>query len=344
MQLVDNKENNEDDGSYVRDGMAVEDSSDNSVELVDADESDLYPYDLSRERDILKLLKDEGENKIAEEIIKHVWGILAGFGFSSECNCIFLMDLNQSMSRNHAEKIYTYISSFEQKDKNIVLFLNSRGGRVEPAYLISKICNKYKKSKFIVSIPSEAKSAATLLALGANEVHMGVMSELGPIDPQVDGLPLLSVPSSLDKIAKLVEQYPGSSSMFSSYLRDNLKIGIIGYYDRITESATQYAQRLIRANSKKNNKEIEMLASHFTNHYKDHRFVIDIDEAIELLGDDMVIPDTDIYKAGSYILSFLNTVESIDVLFLNKSRKISLIAEKCYIFDPEDLNLQVENS
>lgn len=30
---------------------------------------------------------------------------------------------------------------------------------------------------------------------------MGGMSELGPIDPQVDGLPVLAIPHALEKIA-----------------------------------------------------------------------------------------------------------------------------------------------
>jgi hypothetical protein len=39
--------------------------------------------------------------------------------------------------------------------------------------------------KFRVVVPNIAKSAATLLALGADQILMGYCSELGPIDPQV---------------------------------------------------------------------------------------------------------------------------------------------------------------
>lgn len=39
--------------------------------------------------------------------------------------------------------------------------------------------------KLRVIVPNVAKSAATLFALGADEILMGHLSELGPIDPQV---------------------------------------------------------------------------------------------------------------------------------------------------------------
>lgn len=111
-----------------------------------------------------------------------------------------MYDPKNSITRWHAERIYKSLqTSFDGKD--LVLILRSPGGNVEPAFLISKICIRCKKEKFKVVIPAEAKSAATLLSLGADEIHMGGMSELGPIDPQVDGLPVLAIPHALEKIA-----------------------------------------------------------------------------------------------------------------------------------------------
>lgn len=49
---------------------------------------------------------------------------------------------------------------------------------MEPAYLISKALRKLAKPKFIIAVPRRAKSAATLLAFGADEIHMGLMSKL----------------------------------------------------------------------------------------------------------------------------------------------------------------------
>jgi ClpP class serine protease len=68
-----------------------------------------------------------------------------------------------------------------------LLIVNSPGGRVEPAYLISKSLKSIAHKHFSVAIPRRAKSAATLLALGADQIHMGMISQLGPIDPQDKG-------------------------------------------------------------------------------------------------------------------------------------------------------------
>lgn len=49
----------------------------------------------------------------------------------------------------------------------MLLLLMGTGGEIQPAYQISKICKTFAKSHFFVCIPRFAKSAATLISLGA---------------------------------------------------------------------------------------------------------------------------------------------------------------------------------
>ena len=217
-----------------------------------------------------------------------------------------------------------------EEKKDIILFLRSRGGKVEPSYLISQLCNKFKRNKFIVSIPAEAKSAATLLSFGADEIHMGPMSELGPIDLQVDGLPLQSISGALEKIAAIVQKFPESSDMFAKYLTDNLNIGLIGYYDRVSESASQYAQMLLKGKHDDNTRSVEEIAAHFTNHYKDHGFVIDVAESTSILGEYMVKDNTQIYKSGSKVLEFFTNIEFTFAL-LGQRKSIVFVGNSCEI-------------
>ncbi|MHB8327851.1 MAG: SDH family Clp fold serine proteinase [bacterium] len=66
----------------------------------------------------------------------------------------------------------------------ILLILYSNGGDLDTADNILKLIRNFTKDKsFIVIIPERAKSAATLLCLGSDEIIMGDTSELGPIDP-----------------------------------------------------------------------------------------------------------------------------------------------------------------
>jgi len=64
------------------------------------------------------------------------------------------------------------------------LIIDSPGGDGSTAEKLIELCRAYCKT-FRVMIPNRAKSAGTIIALGADEIVMGHCSELGPIDAQV---------------------------------------------------------------------------------------------------------------------------------------------------------------
>lgn len=69
-------------------------------------------------------------------------------------------------------------------DEDLHLMLDTLGGDGETALrLIRQTQSRCRKLTVIV--PDQAKSAGTLLALGAHHVYMGPTSDLGPIDPQL---------------------------------------------------------------------------------------------------------------------------------------------------------------
>ena len=72
--------------------------------------------------------------------------------------------------------------SSDGKIKKLDLFIYSRGGGIDiPWRLVSAIRNV--SESWSVLIPYRANSAATMIALGADEIVMGPQAELGPIDP-----------------------------------------------------------------------------------------------------------------------------------------------------------------
>jgi len=69
--------------------------------------------------------------------------------------------------------------------KGLALILDSPGGYPLAADRIVRVCRSLSGKKgFVCLVPGAAKSAATMIAMGAREIHMGPTSELGPIDPQ----------------------------------------------------------------------------------------------------------------------------------------------------------------
>lgn len=75
-------------------------------------------------------------------------------------------------------------SNAEKSDGKLDLFVHSPGGDADAA---EQIC-EYLRTQFNhirVIVPLQAMSAATMIALSADEVVMGNHSQLGPIDPQL---------------------------------------------------------------------------------------------------------------------------------------------------------------
>ncbi len=249
--------------------------------------------------DILKRLQGE----ISRIVKKHFREQAAEMCFLS------LFDIKTSIDSWDADRIFKALKEENpDKKKNVLLFLVSHGGRIEPAYQITKICKKYSLSNFNVVVPRRAKSAATLIAIGADHVHMGPLGELGPIDPQLDGLPALGVRRSLEIIASICAKNPKSSEAFAKYLGSKLSIEQIGYCDRVSESAVQYAERLLVKKPGINEVDAHKIAWQMVNEYKDHGFVIDVEEAREHLGESWIHSDSPEIQFGEEIYELLTGI------------------------------------
>lgn len=277
-------------------------------------------YDLSKESDLVALIRDESDDDaVKKQIAAHVESIFNKHKLSGY-RLVLLYDEASTINQFHSNRLYEAVSDVAKKE-NILLFLVSDGGKIEPAYLIGKTCKRLSKNKFVVVVPRRAKSAATLISLGASEIHMGFLSELGPIDPQFGGFPALGLANALEKIASLSAKFPNSAEMFAKYLTSNLNIRDLGYFERINESAAQYAQRLLDGKTFPDGKTAEFLADHFTNHYKDHGFVIDADEAARLLGKTIVKENSKEYEFSNELYVFLQFADLIFQVFKKKTMR-----------------------
>lgn len=68
--------------------------------------------------------------------------------------------------------------------RQVDLFLYTRGGDVLTPWRLAHLIREYT-SRFTILVPFRCYSAGTLLCLSADEIVMGKMGELGPIDPSV---------------------------------------------------------------------------------------------------------------------------------------------------------------
>lgn len=115
-----------------------------------------------------------------------------------------------------------------RSEDELVLMINSPGGDLLAAERIVNICRSHSaKGQYAVIIPKMAKSAATVISMGAREILMSPTSELGPIDPQIlmtlagDGLRLVpahEVIESYDDLMEKAEQTEGQLAPFLQQL------------------------------------------------------------------------------------------------------------------------------
>ena len=117
--------------------------------------------------DIIKKI----ENKRSSKIITYFTGERKGLFRTNIANDVIIL------FRKHLDKI--------GQVEVIDLFLYSQGGEMMTPLRLVKLIREYCKS-FNVLIPYRALSAATLIALGANEIWMGQLGELTPVDPTTD--------------------------------------------------------------------------------------------------------------------------------------------------------------
>jgi hypothetical protein len=266
-------------------------------------------------------LQTADEREIKERFAGDVQQILSDHVLQAYCTLV-LLEPDNPIDTTDLDRVFSALSQLNpDRSKDVMLLLLSRGGSIESAYQISKLCKSFSGNRFVAVVPRYAKSAATLIAIGADEIHMGPLGQLGPIDPQLEGLPALGVSQALKTMASVAQAFPGSADMFARYLRMVLTVEQIGYCDRISESAVQYAERLLSAKLNLP-KPAGAVARDLVHEYKDHGFVIDIDEARMHLGSEWIKSDTQELAAAEEIY---NQFEMVN-FFLGVGRSKRLIA------------------
>lgn len=128
---------------------------------------DASPFDILRRKYLRQLSKKTGRAAI----------IYATAWMESK-------DLDPSHLQIHLVDVQGFMEAVSNvEEKELDLLVHSPGGSAEAAESVVE----YLRTRFAhirVFVPVAAMSAATMLALGADEIVMGAHSQLGPIDPQ----------------------------------------------------------------------------------------------------------------------------------------------------------------
>lgn len=187
----------------------------------------------------------------------------------------------------------------------VALVIDSPGGYAKCAFQVASLLRR-RCGNFVAVVPQYAKSAATLLALGADRIILGEDAELGPLDAQYIDTGSEEIRSALDEVQSLerlfaasldaidqamqlmvnrtgkkVESVLGPVTHFVAEMMSPLfqKIDTVQYSQksRVLKVAEEYATRLLMPQYSPST--AKRIARHLVERYPEHGFVIDAAEA-----------------------------------------------------------------
>jgi len=189
------------------------------------------------------------------------------------------------------------------KTEKIDLFLYSTGGDTMVPWRLVSMIREYC-DKFSVLVPYKAHSAATMIALGADEIVMSDLSELSPIDPSTANIfnpqdpqnPQNKIPISVEDVMAYFDLIKNKfgikndedlTKAFIKFTESNPQIHplALGNVNRIHNLIRVLAKRLLKSHKMPiKEEEIDKIVDYFTEKLYSHQYFIGRKEAKEDLG------------------------------------------------------------
>ena len=132
--------------------------------------------------------------------------------------------------------------------RDLHLLIGSPGGDGETALRLLRAAQG-RCQRLVVIVPDWAKSAATLIALGAHEILMGPVSDLGPIDPQFrignELVPAKDIIAAVDRAAEAVRETPEAYPFHAALLGNVSAIMVESAHRAMGRTESQLREALL---------------------------------------------------------------------------------------------------
>lgn len=179
---------------------------------------------------------------------------------------------------------------YVKPEKQITLFVKSDGGDGQSSLRLIHLLREFVP-RLIVAVPLECASAATMLALGADEIHMGPLSfltpvdtslehQLGPVDPRNE-IAFVGQ-DEVQRVISLWEKHAPEKDInpFQELYR-HLHPLVIGAVDRATSLSIRLCTEILRYHLD-DQAEAERIANALNSQYPAHEYPITPNEARKL--------------------------------------------------------------
>lgn len=104
------------------------------------------------------------------------------------------------------------------RSKGLDLILHTPGGNLAAAESIVDYLRRMFGRDIRAIVPQLAMSAGTMIACAASRIVMGKHSNLGPIDPQINGIPASGVLEEFDKAIQEVKKDPAAIPIWNAII------------------------------------------------------------------------------------------------------------------------------
>ncbi|WP_137179456.1 SDH family Clp fold serine proteinase [Roseomonas sp. AR75] len=187
-------------------------------------------FDTVRRRYLKKYFKKTGRNTIAYYSGWLTRSSIAGLEIRDEDKNAFMMAVH-NMDRS----------------KGLDLILHTPGGSISAAESIVTYLKSMFGDDIRAVVPQIAMSAGTMLACACKEIVMGKHSNLGPVDPQLNGLPAHGVITEFDTARREIAQDPSKLQVWQ-FILSKYTPSFLNQCQQAIMLSEQFVARELRAN------------------------------------------------------------------------------------------------
>jgi len=156
--------------------------------------------------------------------------------------------------------------------KEVDVLLHSPGGRPDATErLVELLRNHFEEVNFL--IPHSAYSAATMLALSGDSIILHPSAVLGPIDPQINGIPARAIKRSFEKIKEKLNKEGSEALLPYIPLIEKYSLELLELCEDSeklsTELVTDWLKKYMFKEERNGNEKIQKAVKYFSN-YDEH--------------------------------------------------------------------------
>lgn len=205
-----------------------------------------------------------------------------------------------------------------ERNKGLDLILHTPGGGIAAAESIVDYLRRMFGKDIRAIVPHLAMSAGTMIACACKSIVMAKHSNLGPIDPQIMGLPAAAVKKEVERALKEIKADPAMLQIWQ-FVLNKYNPTFIGQCDQAVVWAKEFVQKNLEETMFNGDQDASIKASRIVNALSDidttksHSRHIHIDDCsalglkIEILEDNPEFQDAVLTVHHCYMHSFGNS-------------------------------------